>query len=78
MIASQVLSKEQLEAWLKGLGYEPTEETTKTGRFWKNKTTGKHLQVPYDVQGFYPSWLLQEMELEAWKINPWPINKNHQ
>lgn len=62
MIASRVKPEKELHATLSGLGYEPTKEETSTGLFWKHKGTGKHIQIPKSVQGFYPDWLLWDLQ----------------
>ena len=68
MIASRVLKESELHDHLKSMGYKPTGEKTSTSTFWKNSKTGKHIQVPNSVQGFYPDWLLWELDAVIGKI----------
>jgi hypothetical protein len=71
MIASAVVSAAQVEARLQALGFEPTKERTATGVFWCRKSDGRHLLIPDSVQGFYPDWMLADLEKEIGKINAW-------
>lgn len=68
MIAPRVLSEEELQAELKKRGFEPTDETTATGRFWKNKANNKHVLVPTSIDGFYPTWLLADLDEHVGRI----------
>ena len=74
MIASPVISEKNLQDYLKGLGFQPTKETTNTGTFWKNNA-GKHVLIPFSEQGFYPTWMLADLEEVVGKIDPWSIAK---
>jgi hypothetical protein len=69
MIASRVPSEKDLHDLLLERGFEQTDETTNTGRFWKNKASGLHVLVPSSVQGFYPSWLLEDLEEHVGKLD---------
>lgn len=71
MIASAVVTAAQVESRLKELGYERTTDRTETGQFWKRKQDGRIQQVPDSIDGFYPTWLLEELEKEIGKINAW-------
>lgn len=68
MIASKVLSEDEVYSTLRNYGYEPTDQKTDTGTFWRHKNTDKHIQVPESVQGFYPDWLLWDLEEIVGKI----------
>lgn len=70
MIAARVASEAEVEARLRALGFEPTTWTTDTGTFWRSKSTGKHILVPFSVQGFYPNWLLGDLVEIIGKISP--------
>ena len=61
MIASRVVSEEELQTALRELGFKLTEESTNTGVFWRHCDSGKHVLVPNSVQGFYPNWLLEDI-----------------
>ena len=74
-MAVPVVSEENLQAILRARGFEPTEERTATGRFWRSAETKKHVLVPDSVQGFYPDWLLSDLEEITGKIDPWNASK---
>lgn len=42
-------------------GFEQTPHKSNTGTFWKHKASGKHLMVPFSVQGFCPDWWLEDL-----------------
>lgn len=71
MIASRVPSREEVEEALREKGFEKTSETTETGTFWRHARTSRIVQLPYSVQGFYPSWLLEDIEERIGKLNNW-------
>jgi hypothetical protein len=75
MIATRVLSEAQIFAELRRLGFEPTGRKTATGEFWLHKTTKRHLQVPFSIQGFFPDWLIWEFEAKMWGICSLPAAK---
>ena len=62
MIASRVKPEKELHAARDRFGYEPTDQETSTGLFWRHRKTAKHIQVPKSVQGFYPDWLLWDLQ----------------
>jgi hypothetical protein len=74
-MAVPVVSEEQLKQILGKRGFEPTDERTATGRFWRSRDTGKHVLVPDSVQGFYPDWLLADLEGITGKIDPWAARR---
>ena len=69
MIVSRVPPEEEIHGRLKELGFEPTDEKTDTGTFWVHKESGKHLQVPHSVQGYYPDWLTSLFWAKAHEIS---------
>ena len=70
-----VVSEEVVQHLLRELGYEPTEHKTATGTLWKHKQTGRHQQVPNSLDGFYPDFILQDLEEIIGKVNPWAAFK---
>lgn len=68
----RVVSEKQLTERLKSLGYSQTTETTATGTYWRS-SGGRHLEVPFSIQGFYPDWMLIDLEEKIGKLNPWPF-----
>lgn len=62
MIASRVISESELEEKLASLGYARTTLESRTGTIWFNDGATKPIQVPHSIQGFYPDWLLLEIE----------------
>ena len=65
MIAKPVISEQQVHEALVSAGYEPTDITTETSRFWRNTKTGKHITVPNSDFGAYPFWLFDELMSHA-------------
>lgn len=74
-MAVPVVSEDKLQQVLRARGFEPTEVSTATGRFWRSTETKKHILVPDSVQGFYPDWLLADLEEITGKIDPWAASK---
>ena len=50
------------------MGFQKTETVTETGCFWKHMPTGRHLQVPLSVQGYFPDWLIWQFWSKANEI----------
>lgn len=73
MIASRVVSEDDVHKRLAASGFEATGNRVATGEYWRSKSTGKHLLVPDSVQGFYPDWLLKDLEARIGKISPGPL-----
>ena len=69
MIASRVAKESEVRALLRERGFQPTQEKTKTGTFWRHTATGKHLLVPFSVQGFYPDWLLHDLHEQIKRVS---------
>jgi hypothetical protein len=61
MIASRVVSEQELLESLAKQGFEITTERTDTGTFWRHAASRNHILVPESVQGFYPDWLLWDI-----------------
>ncbi len=72
MIAPRVPGEGEIFDALGELGFEKTDTTTDTGCFWRHKTTGRHLQVPFSVQGYYPDWLIWQFWSKAHEIASGP------
>jgi len=53
---------------LEAQGFIRTGETTATGEFWRHTPTGRHLQVPFSIQGYFPDWLEWEFKAKAAEI----------
>lgn len=53
---------------LEELGFEKTGEKTRTGEFWRHKPSGRHLQVPFSILGFFPDWLCWQFKSQASEI----------
>lgn len=68
MIAPKVPSESEIFDILRGLDFEPTDAKTATGTFWRHAPSGKHLQVPFSVQGYYPDWLRSQFLSRAYEI----------
>ena len=68
MIAPRVPSEEAVFKELRALGFEPTNNKTDTGEFWKH-SSGRHIQVPFSVQGYYPDWLVVQFWDHAVRIS---------
>ena len=73
MIAPRVPREGEIFGALQDLGFEETDTTTETGRFWRHKKTGRHLQVPFSVQGYYPDWLIWQFWSKAHEIASGPV-----
>lgn len=72
MISQPVLTREELVKTLRERGCEPTGSRTATGEFWKSPA-GRHFLVPDSADGYYPDWMLYDLEeivgaLDAWTI----------
>ena len=64
MIAPRVPSEEEIFKRLDALGFERTGERSGTGEFWLHTKTGRHIQVPDSVQGYY-YWLRNQFLVHA-------------
>ena len=73
MIADRVVSEDDLRRHLESRDFVPTGYRCATGEFWRSKKTGKHLLVPDSWDGFYPNWMLTELEAIVGKISPGSI-----
>jgi hypothetical protein len=68
MIAPRVPTEQEIFTALRELGFEETDTITETGRFWRHTPTGRHLQVPLSVQGYFPDWLIWQFWSKAHEI----------
>jgi hypothetical protein len=75
MIAPRVPHELEIFKELESQGFERTGEKTKTGEFWRHKTTRRHLQVPFSIQGYFPDWLCWEFRAKAAEICTLPAAK---
>lgn len=55
----RVVTEKELYDHLEKMGYEPTEETTETGTFWKCKVSGKVVLIPNPYEEMYPDFILE-------------------
>lgn len=77
MSFARVVSERQLIERLKALGFSPTGRKTGTGEYWKVDRDGnRHVLVPFSIQGHYPDWMLQDLEMVIGKLNPWTYDKD--
>jgi hypothetical protein len=67
MISVRVPSQEEIFKGLEELGFKPTGKKTNTGEFWRHES-GRHIQVPFSVQGYYPDWLRAQFWAQAIEI----------
>lgn len=70
MIAQPVLSKAELVEILEERGCTDTREETETGMIWRGPS-GRHFIVPFSNQGYYPNWMLHDLESVVGKLSPW-------
>jgi hypothetical protein len=75
MIAPRVPHEIEIFKELEEQGFERTGTTTKTGEFWRHKPTGRHLQVPFSIQGYFPDWLCWQFKAQAAEIATAPAPK---
>ncbi|HUP90954.1 MAG TPA: hypothetical protein VM074_01805 [Solimonas sp.] len=71
MIAAKVMSEKELQKKLADKGFTKTTHKTDTGVFWRDGTAGKHILVPHSEQGFYPNWMLEDIEEHIGKLSIW-------
>ena len=77
MTASKVRSDKEIKEWLISFGFAPTRHKTKTGKIWKCKNTGKHIQIPDSIQGFRPDWQIHEIEEIIKRFDPDRFKTRH-
>lgn len=68
MISLRVPPENEIFEGLRGLGFKPTGVKTATGEFWVHEPSGRHIQVPFSVQGYYPDWLRAEFVPHALEV----------
>ena len=70
MSPAKVLSQKDVEQHLADRGFVPTEDKTSTATAWVNASTGRHLLVPFSLQGYYPDWMLYDLLSHVGEIIP--------
>jgi len=70
MIAQPVLSETELVDLLEERDCTNTREQTETGTIWR-APSGRHFVVPFPHQGYYPSWMLHDLEQIVGKLEAW-------
>jgi hypothetical protein len=70
----RVTTQEEFEASLRSAGFEPTDETTDTGRFWRSVQSGKHILVPDPYEGMYPLFIVKDFHEQWKKMGQQPVN----
>ena len=75
MITQPVMSRQQLEGRLHDVGAEKTDQRTDTAEIWR-LPNGRHFTVPDSVQGYYPDWLLRDLEEIVGRLEPWVRRPN--
>lgn len=70
MIAPKVLTEGDLEQVLRDRGFRPTTFKTATGRYWCDAQGLRHVLVPDSLDGYYPDWMLYELEARVGVIAP--------
>lgn len=61
MSADRVLDEAGLRYRLQLMDCVETEHRSQTGTIWRTPA-GKHFNVPRPYQGFYPDWMLWDIE----------------
>lgn len=70
MISQPTLTEDGLKSALLDRGCCPTDQKTGTGTLWKTKS-GLHFSVPNSYDGYYPDWMLRDLEVIVGKIDAW-------
>jgi hypothetical protein len=65
MISVPLPTEEQLHAKLTEAGFEKTPFVTETASIWIHAEKKRHLTVPNSSDGFYPSWMLDQLLVQA-------------
>lgn len=69
----QVKTLASFESYLTAIGFTKTGTETETGTYWKSNQNGMHIQVPKDVDGFYPDFLMRLVLEQVIAIGHVPI-----
>ena len=48
----------KIYANLEQRGFEASGRRSSTGEFWRHTSSGRHIQVPFAIAGFFPEWLI--------------------
>jgi hypothetical protein len=72
LIALRVKTEGEVDKALTARGFEKTAVSSLTGRYWKCKANGRHLEVPFSVDGFVPEWMWEEIDAKAVKVQSLP------
>ena len=72
MISQPVLTRDQLVEILTSRDCQPTGSCTTTGEFWKT-SGGRHFLVPDSIDGYYPDWMLYDLEDIVGALNAWAV-----
>jgi hypothetical protein len=68
MISVPVVTAVQIENRLEEAGFKKTTFRTDTSTIWVHVEKQRHLTVPNPIDGFYPSWLLEQLIVHARSI----------
>lgn len=77
MVSQPVLSEQTLKSLLEARGCAATTLSTETGTIWKT-AQGLHFIVPFPEQGYYPDWMLMDVERMVGRINAWSARNRRQ
>lgn len=61
-------TEQRLHELLDSLGYEATDYVSETGVIWRNLAAMRHLVVPNAADGWYPSWMLDDLVERARRV----------
>ena len=63
MNPARVISYVDFEKLLAAKDLTKTDTTVdEIGTYWRSNRTGKHLMVPFDVDGMYPDFFIKKVE----------------
>lgn len=65
MISVPLPTELQLQDKLTEAGFKQTQFVTSTGKIWVHMEKKRHLTVPNSFDGFYPSWMLDQLLVQA-------------
>jgi predicted TIM-barrel fold metal-dependent hydrolase len=65
MIAVPLPTEQQLHEKLAEAGFSKTLYGTDTASIWVHVDKKRHLTVPHSKDGFYPSWMLDQLKVQA-------------
>jgi hypothetical protein len=70
MSSAPVLTEHGLKSALLDRGCTPTSRRTGTATIWKT-AAGLHFTVPDSLDGYYPDWMIEDVERVVGKIDAW-------